>query len=51
MIYLAAAVIFVLGNLFAVALCRAAARGDRMGAIAKREDVVESYRSTIEEGT
>lgn len=40
MIYLVLAAVFVLGNLFALALCRAAANGDRMGSIAKREDVL-----------
>ena len=37
MIYLILAAVFVLGNLFVFALCRAAARGDQMGAITRRE--------------
>jgi len=45
------ALIFVAGNLFALALCRAAAAGDRMiaerGTSANRYDVVESSRSTL----
>ncbi|HQM37602.1 MAG TPA: hypothetical protein PLN64_01640 [Candidatus Bipolaricaulis anaerobius] len=43
MIYALAAAVFVLGNLWAWALCRAAAAGDRIierGTIAKREDVL-----------
>lgn len=37
MIYLVLAAVFVLGHFVVFALCRAAARGDQMGAITRRE--------------